>query len=47
MYYVFYHRAPMDGSPNQGQLYIDSQDAVSLFKFSEKRAEISTHHPHE
>ena len=46
MYYVFYHRAPMNGSPNQGQLYIDSQDAVSLFKFAEKRAEISTHHPH-
>ena len=44
--YIIYHKQPMDGSPIQGQFYVDPQDPLSMFKYTEKTAEIAAQHPH-
>ena len=44
MYFVFYHKAPMNGSPIQGQYNIDSQHPFSMFGYTKNRAEMAEKH---
>jgi len=39
MFYVRYDKATMNGSPIEGQFYVDSQDPTTLAPYSKKRAE--------
>lgn len=34
MFYVVYDKSPMNGSPKQGQLYVDAQHPERFFKYS-------------
>ncbi len=46
LYYIFYYKTPMDGSPAQGEYHIDAQDPLAMYKYSEALAKIALKHPH-
>ena len=46
LYYIFYYKTPMDGSPAQGEYHISIQDPLAMYKYSEKLAKIASKHPH-